>query len=67
MKNNLYFAAFNVSLSVIMTALLIGITSRSAGIDDFPAFLILLAADLLTTFTAALLILYILTHDKQNP
>lgn len=65
MKNNLYFAAFNVSLSVIMTALLIGITSRSAGIGDFAAFLILLAADLFTTFTAALLILSILTQDKN--
>lgn len=65
MKNNIYFAAFNVALSVIMTALLIGITSRGAGVDDFGAFLILIASDLLTTFTATLIILSILTENKK--
>lgn len=60
-----YVAAFNVAFSVIMTALLIGITSRGASVDNFWGFLILIAADLLTTFTATHIILSILTENKK--
>lgn len=63
-QNRIFLAALNVSLSVVMTALLIGSTSRGAGADNFWGYLILIAADLFTTFTAASLVLFILMDNS---
>lgn len=64
--NNKYIAAFNVALSVIMTALLIGFASRGTGNSDFGILMILVASDFITIFTATHMILSILTQNKQN-
>lgn len=63
--NNKYIAAFNVSLSVIMTALLIGFASRGNGVSDFWSVMLLIAADFITIFTATHMILSILTERKK--
>lgn len=66
-RTNKALAAFNVSLSVIFTALLIGVTSRSTGDAALVQKLIgLIIADLFFTSTATHTILCILTDKKPG-
>ncbi|EAQ2199527.1 hypothetical protein L4B25_15205 [Salmonella enterica subsp. diarizonae serovar 16:z10:e,n,x,z15] len=67
LSNNKVFAAFNVSFSVILTALLIGFASRSTGDETFAQKLMaLMIAYLFFTLIATHTILSILTKNKQN-
>ncbi|ENG4975134.1 hypothetical protein ABUD90_003526 [Escherichia coli] len=66
-NKNKVFAAFNVSFSVIFTALLIGFASRSTVDATFAQKLIaLIIADFFFTLIATYTILSILTQDKKN-
>lgn len=65
-QNRIFLAALNAALSVVMTALLIGNTSRGAGADNFWSYLLLIAAVLFTTFAAVNLILSLLTDNSAR-
>ncbi|EAT0477436.1 TPA: hypothetical protein VAK94_004503 [Citrobacter freundii] len=66
-SNNKAYAAINVSLSVIFTALLIGIASRSTDEAALTGRLFgLIICDFFFTSVATHMILSILTQNKQN-
>lgn len=63
--NNKFLAAFNVSVSIISTALIIGILSGKPGDTALAQTLIsLLITDFITILTATYMILSILTENK---
>ena len=65
--NNKFVAALNVSISVISTALIIGILSGKPGNPDLAKTLIsLMITDFITILTATYIILSILTKNQQN-
>ncbi|ECE8410944.1 TPA: hypothetical protein ACGY9K_002604 [Escherichia coli] len=66
--NNKFVAAFNVSVSVISTALIIGILSsdRPGNSDLAKTLISLIITDFITILTATYMILSILTKNKQN-
>jgi len=65
--NNKFLAAFNVSISVISTALIIGILSGKPGDPALARILIsLMITDFITIMTATYMILSILTTNRQD-
>lgn len=64
--NDKHYAALCVSISVVLTSLLIGFTTRLTDPDDAWKFIALIIFDLIVTYTAVTLILSILTKKKET-